>query len=75
MSLLKYNWQISTNEKNISSLSKYDNTEISLHLVKENNDCKPEDEVDVDIIKMNYYEFIEIFNELKKVDNQLQVFK
>ncbi len=71
MSLLNYNWQITTNEKNVESLSKYENTEISFQFVKETEDLQ----ADVDIVKMNYYEFLEIFKELKKIDNHLQVFK
>jgi hypothetical protein len=57
-------------EKNNDSMYKLDKVEIKLQL----NTSKDEN-VRQDILKMNYYEFNEIFQNLKKIDSQLHLFK
>lgn len=72
-SLSSYSWQLSAIEKEKSgtNLSKLDKAEIKLNLlIAKENSC-----VDNKLIKLNYFEFSEIFENLKKIDGQLQAFK
>lgn len=67
-------WQISTiekeNEKTSVNVGKLDKVEIALDIKTCSNDvCQ------TDMIKMNYNEFSEIFQNLKKINEQLHLFK
>lgn len=67
-------WQISTiekeNEKTSVNVGKLEKVEIALDIKTSKNDiCQS------DLIKMNYNEFSEIFQNLKKINEQLHLFK
>jgi hypothetical protein len=70
--LLNYNWQLAIveREKNNDSLYKLDKVEIKFQM----NMMKGEN-VSQNLLRMNYYEFSEIFQNLKKIDSQLHLFK
>lgn len=68
-----YKWQLSIIDKETDTVrcSKFDKIEISFKFeVNENLDTNNES-----LIKMNYYEFSEIYDHLKKIENQLKAFK
>ena len=72
--LISLDWQLSIvereNEKTSVSLNKFDKVEVIMQFktIKEN-------EYNKNIIKMGYNEFYEIFQNLKKIDGQLHMFK
>ncbi len=69
-----HSWQISIIEKeNLNIIqTKHDKAEISLNFnLKDDSNGLSSNE----LIKLNYFEFYEILENLKKIDNQLQVFK
>jgi hypothetical protein len=71
-SLINHNWQIGILERemNKETIQKLDKVEIKVQF-----NTSVEDQIKQDIIKMNYYEFNEIFQNLKKIDSQLHLFK
>ncbi len=72
-SLNDYKWQLSVIDKETSTLcnNKYEKLEISFKFDINENMMKDKD----CLIKLNYYEFNEIHEHLKKVENQLKGFK
>ena len=75
-SLISYDWQISITERQsevISSIqSKIEKVEIKLKLNSYDNN---KTEYKTDLLKMGFAEFSEIYQNLKRIDNQLHIFK
>ena len=75
-SLISLDWQLSMiekeNEKTTVSLNKFDKVEVTLQMKTFDNKV---DEYRNNLIKMGYNEFFEIFQNLKKIDGQLHLFK
>lgn len=74
--LISYDWQLSIvereNEKLSVNTNKIDKVEIAMKLQIFNN---KQDEYQNKVLKMGYNEFSEIFQNMKKINGQLQLFK
>ena len=72
-SLVEHKWQLSVVEKESSGLNKtkLDNVEVGFKF----SINTPQGNRNEKLLKMDYYEFSEIFENLKKVENQLKAFK
>jgi allophanate hydrolase subunit 1 len=71
--LINHNWQLSIKERESSNnANKLDKVEIAMQFNSFDNKIGHHRQ---DLIKMNYYEFNEIFQNLKKIDSQLHLFK
>lgn len=74
-SLISYDWQLSVidrqKDKQFTN-NKLDKVEISLQVKSHDNNTE---DAKNSLLKMNYYEFYEIFQNLKKIDGQLHLFK
>jgi hypothetical protein len=70
--LINYNWQLALleREKIKDAILKFDKVEIKLQINSSSNG-----QIKQDILRMNYYEFSEIFQNLKSIDSQLHLFK
>ncbi len=69
-----HSWQLSIIEKENLNITqtKFDKAEIALNFnLKDSNNESTSNA----LIKLNYFEFLEVYENLKKIDNQLQVFK
>jgi len=75
-SLIAHDWQLSIIERENEKLSvnsnKIDKVEIAMKFKFFNNN---DDEYQNKVLKMGYNEFSEVFNNLKKINGQLQLFK
>lgn len=73
--LLTYNWQIAIIEREkeqFNTKNKLDQVEIDMQFSSFDNNSS---EYKKSLLNLNYYEFKEIFNNLKKIDGQLHLFK
>ncbi len=74
--LISHDWQLAMiekeNEKTSVSLNKYDKVEVNLQVKTFDNKNQ---EYKNDMIKMGYNEFYELFQNMKKIDGQLHLFK
>lgn len=74
--LISMDWQLSMiekeNEKTSVNLNKFDKVEVTCQFKTFDN---KEDDYRNNIVKMGYNEFFEIFQNLKKIDGQLHLFK
>lgn len=75
-SLISSDWQLSIiekeNEKTSVNLNKFDKVEVAFQFKTFDN---KEEEYKNSLIKMGYNEFFEVFQNLKKIDGQLHLFK
>ena len=73
--LISHNWQISIiereKEKSLTK-NKFDQVEIAMQF---NSFDNKSNEYKKSLLNLNYYEFYEIFQNLKKIDSQLHLFK
>ena len=69
-----HSWQLSIIEKENLNITqtKLDKAEIALNFNIKDDSKENSSNA---LIKLNYFEFMEIYENLKKIDNQLQVFK
>jgi hypothetical protein len=71
-SLVNYNWQLAMveREKNKDTIHKLDKVEVVMQFNSDDGG-----DIKQNLLKMNYYEFNEIYQNLKKIDSQLHLFK